>query len=161
MMVGGSNGWAMVRTLIHLRFELLGLDRDERDALVTAVETSVEVEEATTPGDRVEAILQVLEDACIDDLGDLNPTSRSPISGAEGIQNTGVVMVTTGNVASIRRLVEDLEELVNTPDLMAECQRRSKISPVGRRKTSPFYVMPKALLRVVPVVHRRDPRGFA
>ena len=29
-------------------------------------------------------------------------------------------MVTTGNVASIRRLVEDLEELVNTPDLMAE-----------------------------------------
>ncbi len=42
-----------------------------------------------------------------------------------------------------------------------ECQRRSKISPVGRRKTSPFYVMPKALLRVVPVVHRRDPRGFA
>ena len=41
------------------------------------------------------------------------------------------------------------------------CQRRSKISPVGRRKTSPFYVMPKALLRVVPVVHRRDPRGFA
>ncbi len=46
-------------------------------------------------------------------------------------------------------------------DMKRGCQRRSKISPVGRRKTSPFYVMPKALLRVVPVVHRRDPRGFA
>ncbi len=29
-------------------------------------------------------------------------------------------MVATGNVASIRRLVEDLEELVNTPDLMTQ-----------------------------------------
>ncbi len=50
---------------------------------------------------------------------------------------------------------------LNLRFLQIGCQRRSKISPVGRRKTSPFYVMPKALLRVVPVVHRRDPRGFA
>ena len=42
----------------------------------------------------------------------------SGVSDRSGIHNTGVVMVTTGNMASIRRLVEDLEELVNTPKLM-------------------------------------------
>ncbi len=68
-----------------------------------------------------------------------------------------------------RRLVGTDEPAMRRPALILGMdrsgednrQRRSKISPVGRRKTSPFYVMPKALLRVVPVVHRRDPRGFA
>ena len=40
------------------------------------------------------------------------------------------------------------------------CQRRSKISPPGRSKTSPLDVMRYAVLGVVPVVHRRDPRCF-
>ena len=40
------------------------------------------------------------------------------------------------------------------------CQRRSKISPPGRSKTSPLNVMRSAVLGVVPVVHRRDPRCF-
>ena len=40
------------------------------------------------------------------------------------------------------------------------CQRRSKVSPPGRSKTSPLDVMPCAVLGVVPVVHRRDPRCF-
>ena len=38
------------------------------------------------------------------------------------------------------------------------CQRRSKISPPGRSKTSPLNVM--RCWGVVPVVHRRDPRCF-
>ena len=121
----GDDGWQLERLgdgadLNPFALELLGLDRDERDALVTAVETNVEVEEAATPRDRAEAILRVLEDAGVDGVKNLNPTSLSPISGAAGIQNTGVVMVTSRNVAIIRKLVEDLEELVNTPDLMAE-----------------------------------------
>ena len=41
------------------------------------------------------------------------------------------------------------------------CQRRSKTRPVGRSKTRPLSVMRYAVLRVVPVVHRRDPRCFA
>ena len=40
------------------------------------------------------------------------------------------------------------------------CQRRSKISPPGRSKTRPLDVMRYAVLRVVPVVHRKDPRCF-
>ena len=41
------------------------------------------------------------------------------------------------------------------------CQRRSKISPPGRSKTSPLNVMRSAVLGGgVPVVHRRDPRCF-
>ena len=36
-------------------------------------------------------------------------------------------------------------------------QNRSK----GRRKTGPFSVMRYAVLRVVPLVHRRAPRCFA
>ncbi|NQW02347.1 MAG: VWA domain-containing protein, partial [Rhodospirillales bacterium] len=38
------------------------------------------------------------------------------------------------------------------------CQRRSKSSPLGRSKTSPLDVKQSLVLRVVPVVHRRDPR---
>ena len=122
---GDDDDWRLERLgdgadLNPFALELLGLDRDEREALVTAVETSVEVDEAATPGDRAEAILRVLDDAGVDGLKDLKPLSLSPSSGSEGIHNSGVVMVTIGNVASIRRLVEDLEELVNTPDLMAE-----------------------------------------
>ena len=45
--------------------------------------------------------------------------------------------------------------------LFEECQRRSKISPPGRSKTSPLNVMRYAVLGGgVPVVHRRDPRCF-
>jgi hypothetical protein len=41
-----------------------------------------------------------------------------------------------------------------------DCQRRSKSSPSGRSKTSPLDVKQRPVLRVVPVVHRRDPRCF-
>ena len=41
-----------------------------------------------------------------------------------------------------------------------QCQRRSEASPVGRSKTRPHWVKPREVLRVVPVVHRRDPRCF-
>ena len=42
-------------------------------------------------------------------------------------------------------------------DLSTAEQNRSK----GRRKTGPFSVMRYAVLRVVPLVHRRAPRCFA
>jgi transposase len=46
------------------------------------------------------------------------------------------------------------------PAAYSLCQRRSKIRPLGRSKTRPLDVMRYAVLRVVPVVHRRDPRCF-
>ena len=42
-------------------------------------------------------------------------------------------------------------------DMSTAEQNRSK----GRRKTGPFSVMRYAVLRVVPLVHRRAPRCFA
>ena len=71
------------------------------------------------------------------------------------LNHLGVEVFESGDVEKAARRLAEAGLLDDT------CQRRSKISPVGRRKTSPFYVMPKALLWVVPVVHRRDPRGFA
>ena len=47
--------------------------------------------------------------------------------------------------------------MLQTPDLSTAEQNRSK----GRRKTGPFSVMRYAVLRVVPLVHRRAPRCFA
>ena len=40
------------------------------------------------------------------------------------------------------------------------CQRRSKSTSLGRRNNASLGVMPYAVLQVVPVVHRRDPRCF-
>ena len=42
------------------------------------------------------------------------------------------------------------------------CQRRNQIGPVRRSKTGPLgmMLMPLAVLRVVPVGHRRDPRAL-
>ena len=64
---------------------------------------------------------------------------------------------------SDRRVLKLIRAFLN-----ARCQRRSKISPPGRSKTSPpgrsktspLDVMRYAVLGVVPVVHRRDPRCF-
>ena len=40
------------------------------------------------------------------------------------------------------------------------CQRQSKSRPPGRSKTRPFAVMAHDVAGVVPVVHRRAPRGL-
>ena len=99
---------------------LLAVDRDERAKLVANVGESIEVQEAVTAGDSAKAILRVLEDAGIEGLKDLDPMALSPITRSQGIHNAGTVMATTGSLASSRKLIEDLDELVNTPELMAE-----------------------------------------
>jgi hypothetical protein len=40
------------------------------------------------------------------------------------------------------------------------CQRRNKISPLWRSKSSPRVVTLGEVLAIVPVVHRRGPRCF-
>jgi len=99
---------------------LLGLDRDERAALVTAVGKSIEVEEAVTPGNCAAAILEVLEDAGVEGLKELDSTMLSSFPNATGIHNAGIIMATSGSLASTRKLTDDLEELVNMPQLMEE-----------------------------------------
>ncbi len=100
-----------------LALELLGADRRERDALVNAIEDTPQVEEATAPSKRADAMLQSLRDGGIDGLDDLNPESLTPMSNRPGIQNAGVVMAATMG-SHIRSLVGDLDELVNRPELL-------------------------------------------
>ena len=52
---------------------------------------------------------------------------------------------------------EHLKQFSTAPIVSTAEQNRSK----GRRKTGPFSVMRYAVLRVVPLVHRRAPRCFA
>ena len=49
------------------------------------------------------------------------------------------------------------EKVILSDKMSTAEQNRSK----GRRKTGPFSVMRYAVLRVVPLVHRRAPRCFA
>ena len=121
-----GNQWQLERldSGVDLNVFALGLlginDRDERAALVAEVGRSVEVEETTMPGDCAKAILQILEDAGVNGLGGLDPEILSPLPHSEGIHNAGVVLATTGSIASTRKLADDLEELGNVPELMAE-----------------------------------------
>ena len=53
--------------------------------------------------------------------------------------------------------VDHVRYLLRLAEMSTAEQNRSK----GRRKTGPFSVMRYAVLRVVPLVHRRAPRCFA
>ncbi len=76
------------------------------------------------------------------------------------LRSEGHRTVTASNGSAVRELMAGGGF---QPDLVVtdyNCQRRSKIRPVGRSKTRPLSVMRCSVLRVVPVVHRRDPRCF-
>ena len=99
--------------------DLLGFARDEREALVKAVEESPEVEEASGSGARAEAILRVLCDCGVGGLTDLRPGGGTPLSDGPGtIRNTGVLMAASGRLTFVRNLVADLHELANRPELL-------------------------------------------
>ena len=152
-----DDGWRLERLGDAADFnpfalELLDLDRDEREAIVTAVETSVAVEEASTPGERAEAILEVLEDAGVDGFDKLNSESLSQGSGSSPIHNTGVVMVTTASVAIVRSLVEDLEELVNTPELM----KQGPVAVLLGEASAPEVPLPSPHPTIVPSSMSQD-----
>ena len=99
--------------------DLLGFARDEREAVVKAVDESAEVEEASSSGARAEAILRVLGDCGVAGLSDLRPGALTPLSDGHGtIRNTGVLMATSGRLPFVRNLVVDLHELANRPELL-------------------------------------------
>ena len=99
--------------------DLLDFAREEREALVKAVDESPEVEEASTSGARAEAILQVLTDCGVAGLSGLHPGAPARSSSGPGIiRNTGVLMVTSDRVPFVRNLLVDLHELAKRPEIM-------------------------------------------
>lgn len=104
------NGYALER---------LGYGRDEREVLAKAVDGDPAVASAPDAGSRAQSILQVLTDGGVDGLSDLDPYAlcRSRPT-APGAWNAGVVMATFGSAQFVRKLVDDLDELIHRPDLM-------------------------------------------
>ena len=100
--------------------DLIGIKKEARDELAAAVAASVEVEESMTSAARSHAILHALRDEGVDGLDELDPEALEPAPDAEGIHNAGVVMTTSASARTMHNLVEDLEEIANYPELVAE-----------------------------------------
>ncbi|HHQ47318.1 MAG TPA: DUF2075 domain-containing protein, partial [Acidobacteria bacterium] len=100
--------------------DLMGVDRQERDEYVRSVDDSTAVEEAPNGAERALAILEVLAGLGLTELGELDGTHLRHTPTAAGVHNTGVLMVSRGSTRITRMLLEDLEELKNNPDLLAE-----------------------------------------
>ena len=99
--------------------DLLDLDRETRDEIIVAVESSVEVEESNSSAARSNAILQALQEEGIEGLDELNPVALSILRNTKGIHNSGVVMTAASTAGSVRSLIDDLEELANYPELLS------------------------------------------
>ena len=93
----------------------LGLGDEERDACLTSLEESVEYEEAGSAEERVRIGISILQEVTgIDalDADQLDPLRLEPLE-SEGslVQNSALVLVSTGGAVATRKLVEELEEL--------------------------------------------------
>ena len=151
-----DRGWRCKRRgntveINSLALELLGADRRERDALVKAIEDTPQVEEATAPSKRADAMLQSLRDGGIEGLNDLNPENLTPMSNRMGIQNTGVIMAATPGT-HIRSLIGDLDELVNTPELLTTGPAAVLLSEAAPAAVPP----PEPHPTIVPSTIRQD-----
>jgi very-short-patch-repair endonuclease len=96
--------------------DLLGLARDERDALTRLIATTPAVDEAKTTLERIKAILGVLRDEGID-LEDLDPEDMESHDGSSGVHNTGLLMVASGSTQMTRMLLADLDEMRENADI--------------------------------------------
>ncbi|MDE0418289.1 MAG: AAA domain-containing protein [bacterium] len=99
--------------------DLLGLDEEVCSVLVAEVRASVEVEESETLARHAHAILKVLESQGVEGLEDLDPAALSPTPTGKGIHNAGVVMTASADTRIIGRLIGDLEEVANYPELLS------------------------------------------
>ncbi|WP_419919138.1 AAA domain-containing protein [Candidatus Poriferisocius sp.] len=97
---------------------LLGIDRQERDALAQLIEDTPAVEEAQSMEDRAYAIISTLQHNEVDGLANLNPQELTGQDGSEGIHNTGIIFASSRSMQFTRMLLEDLEELLNNPKLL-------------------------------------------
>lgn len=95
--------------------DLLGIDREEREGLVSAVEELEEIREAELPLERIRAWLDVLRvEGLIDPEFRLRPEALEPMRQDPGPSNT-VILYGGERGAVIHHLVQDLEELSAAP----------------------------------------------
>ena len=155
-LISADDRWQLERLgsvdLNPYALDLLDIDRAERYAIAAVVERDDDVSAARTPRDRASAIVQVLRGGGVDGLEDLNPDRLDPVSGSKGIQNAGVVMATTGGMGTSRMLVEDLNELLNTPDLLAD----GPAAVLLGKEPAPQVPLPEPHPTIVPTAISQD-----
>ena len=132
--------------------DLLGVDRDERDALVRVVEETPAVEEARSAGDRAAAILAVLREGGVAGLDQLEAQRLVPHDGIAGVHNTALLLVSTGSTQITRMLLEDLEEMLNEPELL----RSGPAAVMLGQAPAPAAALPKPHPTVVPSTLAQD-----
>ena len=156
--------------------------RTFRTSVETVQRTYVSLESAAETyqyGDQYNRVLDLSEREAANSAGAMNAMlgNPEPSDGAENIRSTTLDPILTlisadlpdrwhgalfslnpNNPDAARHFCTSAREiLTRILDLSTAEQNRSK----GRRKTGPFSVMRYAVLRVVPLVHRRAPRCFA
>lgn len=95
--------------------DLLGIDREEREGLVSAVEELEEIREAELPLERIRAWLDILRaEGLIDPGFRLRPEALEPMRQDPGPSNTAILYGGERG-AVIHHLVQDLEELSAAP----------------------------------------------
>ncbi len=91
--------------------DLLGIDRQEREGLVSAIEELEELSEAELPLERIRAWLDVLRaEGLVPASFELAPEALEPVGDDPGLSNTAILYAGERG-AVIRNLVQDLEEL--------------------------------------------------
>lgn len=138
------NGYALER---------LGYSRDEREGLAKAVDGDPGVANASDAASRAQMILQVLTDGGVDGLSDLDPGGLCELRPTgQGVWNAGVVMATFGRADFVRKLAEDLDELINRPALM----RRGPAAVLLRHAAAPDIPLPSPHPTLVPSSIEQD-----
>ena len=114
-----AGGWICRCRSVSLNpyaLDLLGVEREERDELVRRTAGNPAVDEAASPGRRVEAILETLRASGVAALAD--PLALSPPGDEPGIHNAAALATSTGAAAASWMLIQDLLALANDPRLM-------------------------------------------
>ncbi len=147
-----SNGlWSIEpREMVSLNpfaLDLLDVDRHERETMVRLVQESAAVEEARTSGDCAAAILSILQEAGVADFSSCDPKTLWAHDNTVGVHNAGLLIVgVSGSTAFNRMLLEDLEELLNRPDLLSSGPAAVMLGQVA----APVASLPAPHTTVVP-----------
>lgn len=134
----------------------LGLSRDEQNECLAALDGSPSFEEATSALDRLHSGLSILADTSgLAMLGPdhLSPTQLVPIDFVnKGVQNTCLLMITTGGATVTKKLVNELEQMLRQPELLSAGPLGVLL---GATRATPAP-LPQAHPIVVPSTLRQD-----
>ncbi|WP_419841037.1 AAA domain-containing protein [Candidatus Poriferisodalis sp.] len=118
-----DDAWWLIPQSRYIEFnpyalDLFGFDRDDRETLTQLILTSATVDAAKTAKEQAESILEVLTDNGIVGLDHLDSDNLVPPSNSQTVCNSGIVYAGSGSTQINRKLLEDLEELANQPDIV-------------------------------------------